>query len=61
MARGIWNPPHWLVVYGHACAAAFGIPTEIPPYPTGTGDEWHRLAEVDLDQELIRLLAEENR
>lgn len=61
MARGIWNPPTWLTWYGYAWAAAWGVPTPVPPYPTKARRQLRQLKKLDLDRELERLLVEERR
>ncbi|HJQ05462.1 MAG TPA: hypothetical protein VJ872_08470 [Nocardioides sp.] len=61
MSWNDWNPPRWLVWYGHAWAIAWGYPSRLPPREPADPNDLAKYLKTDLDAALARLLAEEDR
>ena len=59
MKHRTWNPPQWLVWYGYAWSAVWGLPARVPAYADAKPNELRQYLGADFDQAYARFLADE--
>ena len=57
MARTTWNPPQWLIWYGYAWSAVWGLPARVPAYADVKPNELRQYLDTDIDEALVRFFA----